>query len=521
MTRMNLKEIDILGIEFATIPEMIKFQAQMRPGSCALMLNSYSRTYQQLDLQIERIAAAFRREGVHPRDVIAICAETSIEYVEVFLGALRAGITVVPLASSALKETLLGMISDSAPRMIFLDHVSSEILSEYCIAKDIGIVNIESENGLSDWVNDEVISTEVIDINPEHPFNIIYSSGTTGTPKGIVQTCMLRWLNVHRAFRNGYGQDSVVLLATPLYSNTTLATIFGAIALGSTIILMKKFSTVEYLEISQANRVTHTVLVPIQYQRILADPKFSEFDLTSFMMKFSTGAPFSEELKARVLQQWPGGLVEIYGMTEGGGACALEAHKFPNKLGTVGIPMPGNDIRVIDDHGVELAQGGIGEIVGHSRAMMIAYLNQPEKTTEVEWYDREGRRFLRTGDIGRFDEDGFLIVLDRKKDVIISGGFNIYSSDLEEVLMRHPSVREATVIGVKSDRWGETPVGFVILDQETIVSGDAISIWVNERLGKMQRLSAVHVVDNIPRNPTGKVLKRLLRELHEKMPLSA
>jgi acyl-CoA synthetase (AMP-forming)/AMP-acid ligase II len=203
-----------------------------------------------------------------------------------------------------------------------------------------------------------------------------------------------------------------------------------------------------------------------------------------------------------------------YGMTEGGAATMLAAHQFPMKLHTVGRPMPGNEIRLIDEAGREVDSGAAGEVVGRSDMMMTEYHNLPEKTREAEWRDAEGQRFIRTGDIGRFDEDGFLILLDRSKDVIISGGFNIYPSDVETELMRHESVIEAAVVGVGSERWGETPVAFVVLREGSATDAPSLKDWVNARLGKTQRLSDLAIVDALPRSPIGKLLKRELRDLY-------
>jgi acyl-CoA synthetase (AMP-forming)/AMP-acid ligase II len=234
-------------------------------------------------------------------------------------------------------------------------------------------------------------------------------------------------------------------------------------------------------------------------------------------MKFCTSAPFSAALKADVLARWPGGLTEYYGMTEGGGTCILFAHQHPDKLHTVGQPAAGHDIRLIDEQGREVPQGRAGEVVGRSLAMMNGYHNQPQKTAEAEWYDQTGQRFIRTGDLGRFDADGFLLLLDRKKDMIISGGFNIYPSDLEAMLLQHPAVADAAVIGIQSRHWGETPLGFVVLKAGCVDAVEQIRLWTNERLGKTQRLSRLEVLSSLPRSVLGKVLKRELRERHAGM----
>jgi acyl-CoA synthetase (AMP-forming)/AMP-acid ligase II len=347
------------------------------------------------------------------------------------------------------------------------------------------------------------------EVAPEGVFNIIYSSGTTGVPKGIVQSNAMRDAHVELARSCGYDFDSVTLVSTPLYSNTTLVSFLPTIALGGTAVLMRKFDAGQFLALSERHRVTHAMLVPVQYRRLMEFEKFGDFDLSSYREKFCTSAPFPAELKHDVLARWPGGLTEYYGMTEGGGLCILFAHEHPDKLHTVGRPAPDNDIRVIDEDGKELPPGEKGEIVGRSRGMMLGYHNRPETTSAAYWISPEGKRFMRSGDVGRFDEDGFLILMDRKKDVIISGGFNIYPSDLEDIIRSHPDVVDAAVVGITSKEWGETPAAFVVAREG---NAEAIRAYANQRLGKLQRISRVQLVEQLPRNAIGKVLKRELRE---------
>jgi acyl-CoA synthetase (AMP-forming)/AMP-acid ligase II len=198
-------------------------------------------------------------------------------------------------------------------------------------------------------------------------------------------------------------------------------------------------------------------------------------------------------------------------MTEGGGTFILEAHRHPDKLHTVGRPAEGHDMRLIDDRGQEVRVGEAGEVVGHSPTMMIGYHKQPQQTREAEWYAPDGKRFIRTGDIGRFDDDGFLTLLDRRKDMIISGGFNIYACDLEAKLREHDAVADVAVIGVPSSQWGESPVAFVVQRAGNAISGVALREWLNSRVGKTQRLADLICVHELPRNALGKILKRELR----------
>src|SRR5262249_47725239 len=276
--------------------------------------------------------------------------------------------------------------------------------------------------------------------------------------------------------------------------------VIPTLARGGSLVLMSKFDCGHYLALAEAHRATHTMLVPVQYQRLMAWPEFDRHDLSSFRFQACTSAPFRAELKAEGLRRGPGGLAGYYGMTEGGGSTILYCHLFPHKLHTVGQPAEGHDIRLIDEQGRELARGAdvIGEVVGRSAAMMTEYHNQPAKSREAEWRDAQGRRFIRTGDVGRFDDDGFLVLMDRRKDMVISGGFNIYPSDLEAELRQHPAVADAAVVGVPSEQWGETPVAFVVRRGGHGDSADAIKRWMNERVGKTQRLADLRLIDELP-----------------------
>jgi long-chain acyl-CoA synthetase len=504
-----------LDIPFLTLSDLIRDHAKERAAHTAVVQDGRQLDYAELDKLIGRIAASLQRDGLKAKDAIAICASTSIEYLAVFLAALRAGIAVAPLAPSSTPETIATMISDSGSKLFFLDKgVAEELKNVEGSIKARRILLDDSDAGepYSKWLAAEGVKPAAVDVDPNSAFNIIYSSGTTGTPKGIVQSHAMRWGQVQRASIIGYTPDAVTMVATPLYSNTTLVSVFPTLAMGGTLVMMNKFDVEKYLQLAEKHRASHAMLVPVQYRRIMSHPTFDKFDLSSFKMKFSTSAPFAAEVKADVVKRWPGGLREYYGLTEGGGTCMLAAELFPDKLHTVGQPLPGHDMRLIDENGEEVAKGEIGEVVGHSPIMMNGYHNNPEKSREAEWFDKTGKRFIRTGDVGRFDEDGFLTLMDRKKDMIISGGFNIYPSDLEAIMTQHPAVLEAAVVGVPSIKWGETPVAFVVLKQNANVNANELQQWTNERVGKTQRLALVQILPSLPRSAIGKVLKRELRD---------
>ncbi|MDP3761039.1 MAG: class I adenylate-forming enzyme family protein [Ramlibacter sp.] len=493
---------------FRAIADLVREHARNRPHQRALVQGERRVTWAQVDAMADRVAASLQRDGVKPRQSIAICSANSLEYVAVFLGALRAGVAAAPLAIQSSPAQLAGMLADSGASHFFVDRGVPAFDSP---ARRI-YLDASAQPSFEQWLAPAGSRPVPVSVQPDWPFNIIYSSGTTGTPKGIVQPHGMRWQHVSRAENYGYGPDSITLIATSLCSNTTLVCFFPTIAKGGCVVLAPpKFDAATYLALAEEVRATHTMLVPVQYRRIMALPEFDGFDLESFRMKFCTSAPFHADLKADILQRWTGGLVEFYGMTEGGGSCMLEAHNFPHKLHTVGKPAEGHDMRVIDEEERELPVGEIGEVVGRSASMMVRYHNQPGKTREAEWYDAQGNRFIRTGDVGRFDEDGFLTLMDRRKDMVISGGFNIYPSDLEAVLRRHEGVADAAVVGVPSQEWGETPVAFVV-PRDDAPAADELRAWANAQLGKTQRLADVRYVDELPRSEIGKVLKRELRE---------
>lgn len=505
----------IIADDYGTIGDLIAIRAAQRPGHAALVVDDRSVTYEQLDATMNRVGAALQRDGLTAGEVVAICAGTAIDYVAIYLGALRIGVTVAPLAPSSTPKQLLGMLADCSAKFLFLDQTGADALGDELGKIDARVVSIANgQYGLpfADWLCPEGSKPEMIAIDPSSVFNIIYSSGTTGAPKGIAQSHRMRWRNIKRLDEIGYAPHAVTLLSTPLYSNTTLVCLFPTLAGGGTVVLMGKFDAQRFLELSQIHRATHTMLVPVQYRRILENPTFDTFDLSSYEMKFCTSAPFAAALKADILNRWPGSLIEFYGMTEGGVSCVLFAHERPDKLHTVGQPSADHEVRLIDEEGKEVGPGEAGEIVGRSPWIMNGYWNQPELTQKAFWISETGDRFVRTGDVGRFDEDGFLTLMDRRKDMIISGGFNIYPSDVEAVIVQHPAVAEVAVVGVPSERWGETPIAFVVLAAGEAVEPATLRAWVNERLGKMQRVTDLRVLSNLPRSPIGKILKRELRD---------
>jgi fatty-acyl-CoA synthase len=497
---------------FGSFTDILTGWARAQPDAIALVDESKDIAWAELIGLVERLAARLVETGLERGQSVAILGTSTVEYALVFLAAVRAGGVAAPLTTSASPEQLEGMARDSGARHLFIDAGKAAELGTDFMA-DLIRVPLEEIEG---WMAPPGSRGPVFEPDPKDSFNIIYSSGTTGIPKGIVHSHQMRWRQFGSTALSYLGAGLPVrsLASTPLYSNTTMVAFLAPLLAGGTVRIMGKFDCARWLEHAQTDRTTITMLVPVQYQRLMDFPAFDEFDLSSLALKYCTSAPFSAELKRQVLDRMPGGLIEIYSMTEGGVVCLLACHEFPDKLHTVGRPAPGSEMKVLDDEDNEVSPGTPGNLIGRSQTMMSGYKNRPDKTSEAQYVDAEGGVWMRMGDIGRVDEDGFVELVGRAKDMIISGGFNIYPSDLEAEIEKEPGVVEAAVVGISSRQWGETPVGFVVLKE-----GDpgAVLAAVNARLGKTQRLSALHAIEEMPRSHIGKLLKTELRELAERL----
>ncbi|MEE4199714.1 class I adenylate-forming enzyme family protein [Erythrobacter sp.] len=504
-----------LAESFGSFPEILRDWSRIQPDAIALIDDRGDCAWAELIGLIERLAARLVETGLERGQSVAILGTSSINYALVFLAAIRAGGVAAPLTTSASADQLAGMAADSGARHLFIDAGKAAELGA-----DIGadLIRVPLED-IESWMAPPGARAPDYDPAPGDPFNIIYSSGTTGIPKGIVHSHQMRWRQFAATALSYLAADLDVrsLASTPLYSNTTMVAFLAPLLAGGTVRIMGKFDCARWLDHASADRTTVTMLVPVQYQRLMDHAGFDDHDLSALTIKYCTSAPFSPALKREVLERMPGALIEIYSMTEGGVVCLLAAHEFPGKLHTVGRPAPGSELKVLDDEDREVAPGTPGNLVGRSQTMMSGYRNRPDTTDEAQWTDPEtGEVWMRMGDIGRVDADGFVELVGRAKDLIISGGFNIYPSDLEAALEQEADVVEAAVVGIASKRWGETPVGFAVLGADARPTEDILAA-VNARLGKTQRLSTLHAIKEMPRSHIGKLLKTELRDRAQRL----
>lgn len=502
------------------IPDLLALNSQWLDEKPAVIVDDTLHSWAAFGRGTAQFANALLERGLVHGDRVIVLMHNSHAMVEAMFGVMRAGLVVVPLNVAIADDAVAGMIANSGARALIAsdEHMPriESIRSRLC--GDIGARLVGLKPVLPGWLDYEQLRNTASErlahapIGPEDACNIIYSSGTTGVPKGIVHShaCRSFWAS-DLAIALRYHSGARTLCNLGLYSNISWVAMLATVFAGGTLVIQRKFDAKECLQAIQDNGITHAAMVPVQYQRLLECDAFDDFDLSSLVATMCCGSPLSVVHKRAIMERLPGDFIELYGLTEGL-VTILPPEDMREKIESVGRPCPGQRMAILDDQDRELPNGEAGEIVGYGRLMMSGYHMNDEESTAATWVHPSGDRWLRTGDIGRVDDNGFLYLVDRKKDLIISGGQNIYPADIEAVLIRHDAVSEVAVIGVASRKWGETPLALVVARQGAETDSDDLLAWANERLGKQQRIAAVRLIDELPRNPNGKVLKRELRK---------
>jgi len=492
--------------------------AQYRPDRLALVFEDQRFTYREYNANVNRLANAFLDMGIQKGDKIATLLPNCVELLETYWAVAKIGAVVVPLSTLLMGKGLKSMLEDSGTVLVItysgfsktLDEIRPELTSiapdRYILTDRTDVRGYRFYGDVTAAASDQ--NPQGIEIRDPDVFNIIYSSGTTGQPKGIVHTHYIRSMYCSlgaTSFR--MTPESVIIHVGSIVFNGAFVTLMPAVFLGATYVLHAQFDAGAFIDTVQREKVTHVIMVPAQIIAILHHPSFSREALSSLEMLCNVGAPLHQEHKDELNRHLPGRLYDLYGLTEGF-LTILDKNDSGRKSGSVGTPPPFYEMRICDDTGQEVPPGTVGEIVGRGPILMPHYYKREDLTREAI---RDG--WLYTGDLGYVDEEGFLYLVDRKKDMIISGGVNVYPKDIEEIIVHHPMVLEAAVFGVASEKWGESPIAAVTLEKSGSVSPDDLKAWINDNVGaKFQRVQDVLIMEDLPRNIAGKVLKRVMRE---------
>jgi len=499
-------------INIAILP---RHQAKFRPDHPALTTGGRDLSFSEFNIIVNRLANALLAVGLKKGDKLSTVMTNRLELATMFWAAAKTGIIIVPSSPLLQDEGLKSLFLDSDTCMVIADASFADSLDRirgdlpgiqadrYVLA---GLAE-EREGFLGyDALVDGASEAEPpdADLQPDDIYNIMYSSGTTGLPKGIMHNHFVR-AHYCTLFASAFRltPESVILHAGSLVFNGAMIDFMPWMYTGCRYILHEAFDPERFINEIAANKVTHVIMVPSQVMAMLNHPDFDAEKLASLEMIQSLGAPLLLDYKHRLNELLPGRFYELYGLTEGF-ITVLDKMDSTRKAGSVGVPLTFCDMKIADKNGVEVPTGEVGEICGRGPLLMPGYYKRPdltEKTIVDGW--------LHSGDLGYVDEDGFLYLVDRIKDMIISGGVNVYPKDIEEVVIGHPDVTEVAVFGVPDDKWGEVPVAAVTMAVGATTDPADLVAWTNERVSaRFQRISDCFALDEFPRNVAGKTLKR-------------
>ncbi|MGW0177585.1 fatty-acid--CoA ligase FadD5 [Rhodococcus sp. NPDC003322] len=497
--------------------------ALMRPDAVALRFQGATTTWSDLHRRSESFADALARRGVGFGDRVLVVMLNRPEFLEVVLAVNSLGAIAVPVNFRLTPPEMAYIVTDSGATVVVTDVPLAPLVSavrqqvpELGTFVVVGQGSGEGVEGYEELVAEAGASHPAVDLPEDIPALIMYTSGTTGSPKGAVlshanmqaqaQTC-IRALRMHAAGDIGF-------CASPMFHIAALGSMAPSLQLGIPTVIhpLGAFNPTELLEVWEAERVTTAFLVPVQWQAVCAEPTVRQRDLALRVISWGA-APASDVVLRAMSDTFPDALnVAVFGQTEMSPiTCVLDGEDALRKLGSVGTVIPTIQARIVDDEMNEVPVGSVGEIVYRGPTMMSGYWNKPAETA-----DAFAGGWFHSGDLVRQDEEGFIYVVDRKKDMIISGGENIYCAEVENALFGHPKVLEAAVIGRTDAKWGEVPVAVVALKDPggTDLTLDELSSYLDDVLARYKHPKELVIVDALPRNASGKVVKGDLRKEH-------
>ena len=500
------------------IGALLEHWADHRPEGLAVVCGAERLDWRTLHQRVHRCANALQSLGLRQGDRLAVMLPNGLPLLELYRAAATLGLGLVPLSPLLQAAGLAALLRDA--RAAALVH-HAPLRAVVAAARDgmAGVpmprtIEVGGDGAPADACYEALLAAAparrlpVAPVDEQDLCHLMYSSGTTGLPKGIVLTQRIRALYALLfATRFRIDADSVVLHAGSLVFNGAFVTLMPAWLQGCAYVLLERFDAVELVEAVRRERATHVMLVPSQIAALLQAPNLDRDALSSLRMVCSLGAPLPLQHKRALLELLPDAVYELYGLTEGF-VTVLDARDCAAHAESVGVPLPWSALRIVGPDGADLPPGAVGEIVGRGPLLTPGYFGRPDLTAEAlvdGW--------LHSGDLGYVDAQGYLHLVDRAKDLIISGGVNVYPRDVEEVAATHPQVREAAVFGVPDPAWGERPVAALVLREGAADDAAALCEWINARVAaRYQRLREVVVVEALPRNIAGKTLKRELRE---------
>ena len=481
--------------------------AQREPERCALKLGDRAITYAQLDDASARVAGFLRERGVQPGDRVGIMLPNVPEFAIAYYGVLRAGATVVPMNVLLKQREVCFYLGDSQAKLVFAWHEFADAAAQG--AREAGAeCVVVAADGFEQLVAQAERAPGVAHREGEDTAVILYTSGTTGKPKGAQLTHANLASNVEVMLRVfSIDAQDTVLGALPLFhSFGQTCGLNAAVTAGACLALVSRFDPQTALETIERERVTVFEGVPTMYAALLNHAERERCDVSTLRLCVSGGAALPVEVLRAFEEAFGCIVLEAYGLSETSPLASFNHPDRERKAGSIGIPIAGVEMKVVDDARNEVAQGEVGEIAIRGHNVMKGYWNRPEATAEV--IDADG--WFYTGDMAKIDADGYFFIVDRKKDLIIRGGYNVYPREIEEVLYEHPAVREAAVIGIEHAELGEEVAAAIALKEGAQVSEAELRDYVKERVAAYKYPRQVWFVDELPKGPTGKILKRAI-----------
>jgi len=503
-----------------TLTNLLSQHSCYRSNHPGLIFGERIWNFADLNQAANQLANALLRTGLKKGDRFATVLPNCPELILAYLAAAASGLVIVPLSVLLQKSGLQTLLNNSGAKLVIcgesqvddIEQIYHELPHILVNGRITASTKDQPTNGwqrYSDFVTSHALVAPEVEIHPDDIYNIMYSSGTTGMPKGIVHTHQIRSLYC-TLFANAWRMtpESVVLHAGSIVFNGAMLTLMPWMYLGCKYILHPNFHAEKVISDIEQHRVSHLVMVPAQIIAILQSDAYHPDKLSSVEMLHNVGAPLHLHYKNQINEQLPGRYYELYGVTEGF-MTILDKTESTTKTGSVGKPAAFNQVTILKEDGTNCGVNEVGEICGTGPLVMPGYYNRPD-LTEAAFHER----WLRSGDLGYLDEDGYVFLVDRAKDMIISGGVNVYPRDIEEIVITHPTVTEVAVFGINDEQWGERPVAAVTVSDDC--NEETILQWVNERVhAKFQRLSKVVILRDFPRNVAGKILKRELRAAYQ------